>query len=85
MRYAERKKSLKWGKNRDPGYEYPSDIRLDEFENNGDDKHMEDNVNRMKKASSNSTESADEIEEEELTPQKSKSWWSYFLIHHYLH
>lgn len=76
---------MKWGKNRDPGYEYPSDIRLDEFE----DEKMEDNVNRMKRhepetAAKSITESTDDSEEAEPAP-KAKSWWSYLLIYNYLH
>lgn len=82
---------MKWGKNRDPGYEYPSDIRLDEFE----DENMEDNVNRMKKCEFNAApdnpESAAEAEEAEPAPPpepappQAKSWWSYLLIYNYLH
>lgn len=85
LRHAEKKKIMKWGKNRDPGYEYPSDIRLDEFE----DEKMEDNVNRMKRhepetAAKSITESTDDSEEAEPAP-KAKSWWSYLLIYNYLH
>lgn len=83
------KKSHKWGKHRDPGYEYPSDIRLDDFESNGDEEAMMDNVNRFKRHvlenTSHSAESADDIEEVEPAPPKAKSWWSYLLIYNYLH
>lgn len=84
------KKSLEWGKHRDPGYEYPSDIRLDDFEGNGDEENMADNVNRFKRhvienTSHSAAESADDIEEVEPTPPKARSWWSYLLIYNYLH
>jgi hypothetical protein len=75
--YQERKTSMKWGKNRDPGFEYPSDVRLDDFieESEGE---MTDNVNKMSK---NETENP----EDEEKPEPSKSWWSYLLPYNYLH
>ena len=78
MRHAERKTSMKWGKNRDPGFEYPSDVRLDDFEKSSDN-GMEDNVNKTKKAEN----CAEEIEEQQH--ETSKSWWSYILPYNYLH
>lgn len=78
LRHAERRTSMKWGKNPDPGFEYPSDVRLDDFERNIDD-GMEDNVNKTKKAEN----TADEIEEQQHAT--SKSWWSYLLPYNYLH
>lgn len=81
--------SLKWGKNRDPGFEYPSDVRLDDFEhNNGEEESMEDNVNKTKKResvdSSNDTESNEDGDPESVKPT-AKSWWSYLLPYNYLH
>jgi hypothetical protein len=81
LRHAERKSTMnEWGKNRDPGFEYPSDVRLDEFEGNSDDE-MQDNVNKMKKAENIVLENEDQ--EEQL--ETSKSWWSYLLPYNYLH
>lgn len=78
----------KWGKNNDPDFEYPCDIRLDEFEqmNSGDEQeNMDDNVNKKhdSKISSDNSE-IDESEEEETQPN-AKSWWSYLLPYNYLH
>lgn len=73
LRFAERKISMKWGQ--DPGFEYPSDIRLDDFE----DGEMEDNVNKL-----NNHENVEEDGEVENSEQP-KSWWSYLLPYNYLH
>jgi hypothetical protein len=84
LRYAETKMSLKWGKNRDPGFEYPSDHRLDDF--NGEDENMEDNVNKLKRCEQRSpVEEASAEESEEAPKPSSKSWWSYLLFYNYLH
>jgi hypothetical protein len=84
VRHAEQKNSMKWGK-KDPGFEYPTDVRLDEF---AEDENMEDNVNKMKKLQNplNDAEEDDEDEdsETESVPQ-SKPWWSYLLPYNYLH
>lgn len=75
---------LKWGKNRDPGFEYPSDVRLDEFEKD----EIEDNVNKNEKKCSENSEESKECEGEEDTESdqpKKKSWWSYLLPYNYLH
>lgn len=88
MKYAEKKTSLKWGKNRDPGYEYPSDVRLDDFEhNNGEEGNMQDNVNEAKKRESmdSSNDIDDDGEPVESTQPTTKSWWSYLLPYNYLH
>lgn len=68
---------MKW--KRDPGYEYPSDVRLDDFEANHEDE-MEDNVNKMQTAENVISE-----EQEDEEPQPSKSWWSFLLPFNYLH
>jgi hypothetical protein len=81
VRHAERKSTMKWGKNRDPGFEYPSDVRLDEFEGNGDDE-MVDNVNKMKRGETAVVESEDDKEEQ---IEATRSWWSYLLPYNYLH
>lgn len=79
LRYTEIKSSMKWGKNRDPGFEYPSDVRLDDFEGNEEDE-MEDNVNKMRKLEI----ASEHLEEEEKEVEEpSKSWWSYFLPYNY--
>lgn len=73
---------LKWGKNRDPGFEYPSDVRLDEFEKD----EIEDNVNKNKKNGSESSEESNMSEgEENIEPDqpKKKSWWNF--LPNYLH
>lgn len=90
LRYAEKKTTLKWGKNRDPGFEYPSDHRLDDFEqNNVDEEDMLDNVNRMKRHATAMENGTDEAAAEECEPTepepRSRSWWSYFLFYNYLH
>ena len=76
---------MRWGKNRDPGFEYPSDVRLDEFEQNGE---IKDNVNKMRRTGrevdSAEAEEVEECEEIEIV-QTRRSWWSYLLPHHYLH
>lgn len=75
---------LKWGKNRDPGFEYPSDVRLDEFEK----EEIEDNVNKNKKKGPEVSEELIESKEDEETESdqpKKKSWWSYLLPYNYLH
>lgn len=84
VRYAEKKTTLKWGLNRDPGFEFPSDVRLDEFEENDE---IQDNVNRMEKSelaeTSGDEEKKEEVEETEKA--RSRSWWSYLLPYSYLH
>jgi hypothetical protein len=76
--YQDRKISMKWRKNRDPGFEYPSDVRLDDFieESEGE---INDNVNKMRK------EESENPEDEEKPESSSKSWWSYLLPYNYLH
>lgn len=79
--HAERKTSMKWGKNRDPGFEYPSDVRLDQFEGEAE---MKDNVNKSKEPE-NSPENPEDQTEEESHQPSSKSWWNFLLRCNYLH
>lgn len=72
IKYAEKKLQDSY-KKKDPGFEYPADIRLDDFEDDNGDETMEDNVNQMKKNELNLNEK--EVEEETTR----KSWWSYFI------
>lgn len=82
LEYAEKKTHNKWGKNRDPGFEYPSDVRLDEFKH----EEIEDNVNENEKKQNDSAESSDEDEDEiEENEPKRVRWWSYFSPYYYLH
>lgn len=85
LEYADKKIHNKWGKNRDPGFEYPSDVRLDEFNHD----EIEDNVNKSgkKKKQNDIAESSDEDEDEidEPEPKRATSWWSYFSPYYYLH
>lgn len=87
LQHAERKTNMKWGKHRDPGFEYPSDVRLDDF--GGEE--MEDNVNRRNRTrveNESDREERDENEESEEEPisqSRFKSWWSYLVPYNYLH
>lgn len=85
------KTNMKWGEHRDPGFEYPSDVRLDDFKG---EENMEDNVNRRRNGSgtaSDDSEKRDENEEsegeeeEEVSQSRFKSWWSYLVPYNYLH
>ncbi|CRK86235.1 CLUMA_CG000041, isoform A [Clunio marinus] len=91
FKHAENRKLMKWEENHDPGYEYPSDIRLDEFESNAEDE-MEDNVNSMNRTNEDEEEAAqyatktcEENENSESSDQQRRSWWSYLLPYNYLH
>lgn len=75
VRYAEKKLQEHY-KTKDPGYEYPADVRLDNFSN--EEEEMQDNVNKMEK--SESTETAPSPNEED----RRKSWWSYIIPFSYL-
>lgn len=76
MRYAEKKLQEKY-KNKDPGYEYPADVRLDNFQN--EDEQMQDNVNKMEKSELPVEKESVAIEED----RSKKSWWSYFIPFNY--
>jgi hypothetical protein len=72
VRYAEKKLQERY-KNKDPGYEYPADVRLDNYQN--DDEPMPDNVNKMMENIEFPT-----VEKEAVTAEEDrnkKSWWSY--------
>jgi hypothetical protein len=66
--FAERKQQNSY---KDPGFEYPPSIRLDDFDESGEES-MEDNVNLMKKI-----EYMNEVDVEEVDAPR-KSWWNYF-------
>ena len=77
VRYAEKKLQESY-KNKDPGYEYPADIRLDNFPKE-EEEVMRDNVNQMENNEFPSAEAGPSIEEDQR-----KSWWSYFIPFNYL-
>lgn len=93
LQYANNKTLTKWGKNNDPGFEYPSDVRLDEFsqKNCSQSEAMKDNVNKKSSDSKDSPQGSENsvVEEEEMKEigedTNTKSWWSYFLPYSYLH
>jgi hypothetical protein len=68
VRYAQKKLQESY-KNKDPGFEYPADVRLDEFLN--EDEFIRDNVNQTIKSASLEKEANPTVEEE-----RRKSWWS---------
>lgn len=74
VQYAEKKlqKNLK-----DPGYEYPSDTRLDDFDS--EDEPMEDNVNQQYASSDKEIEEAENVVE-----INRKSWWNYLIPFSYM-
>jgi hypothetical protein len=74
VRYAQKKLQESY-KNIDPGFEYPSDVRLDEFSN--EDETMRDNVNKMVANVSSEKEATPMVEEE-----RRKSWWSFFTFNY---
>lgn len=78
VKYAEKKlqKIMK-----DPGYEYPSDTRLDDFDS--EEEPMEDNVNQVKP----SVRMADEKESDDenvVEINNRKSWWNYLIPFSYM-
>lgn len=78
MRYAAKKSQERY-KNKDPGYEYPADVRLDNY-CHSDDEPMPDNVNKMEKSE------FPIVEKESVTAEddrNKKSWWSYFIPFNY--
>ena len=78
VKYAE-KKSQKIMK--DPGYEYPSDTRLDDFVDS-EEEPMEDNVNQVKPTVRIAEEK--ESEEENVVEINRKSWWNYLIPFSYM-
>jgi hypothetical protein len=76
LQFAE-KKSQESYKNRDPGFEYPADVRLDEFKNENED--MKDNVNESKQ-SQETPSNEKEVDNDSI---HKKSWWSYFIPFNY--
>lgn len=83
LEHADRKMNMKWGKG-DPGFEYPSDVRLDDFE-------REEMAYNVKRTSSNVTSNSEERDENEESEEKEeaqprfKYWWSYLVPYNYLH
>lgn len=67
-------KAQKWYK-KDPGFEYPSDVRLDDHPNGSD---VEDFSNEKVEEDEN-----DAIDDSNV--QESKSWWRYLLFYNYLY
>ncbi|XP_070501965.1 stAR-related lipid transfer protein 7, mitochondrial [Chironomus tepperi] len=78
VKYAEKKlhKTMK-----DPGYEYPSDTRLDDFDS--EEEQMEDNVNQVKPCVRNVDEKESE-EENVVEINNRKSWWNYLIPFSYM-
>lgn len=77
VQYAAKKSEERY-KNKDPGYEYPADVRLDNFQN--DEEPMPDNVNKMEKIEFPLVEKESVTVEED---SNKKSWWSYFYPFNY--
>jgi hypothetical protein len=82
QRYAERKAS-DWDRYQDPGFEYPSDVRLDDFE----DQLVEEITDNVNSDQTVDDDDDDQIENSDLQSEEasSKSWWSYFRLYNYLH
>lgn len=78
VRYAEKKLQESY-KNKDPGYEYPADIRLDNFKN--EEEIMRDNVNQTE---NNEFPSAEKEAGPSNEEDQRKSWWSYIIPFNYL-
>ncbi|KAG5675639.1 hypothetical protein PVAND_005527 [Polypedilum vanderplanki] len=81
IKYAEKRAKESWKETKDPGFEYPSDTRLDDYENDTEEEHMPDNVNFNKQSvSSNEKEVISTVEED---TSHRKSWWSYLIPFYY--
>jgi len=69
-----KKKAQKWYK-KDPGFEYPSDVRLDDHQNGSDDEEFIDTKNSV----------ISDNEAKEDSKIQGKSWWRYLLFYNYLY
>lgn len=80
QRFAQKKAST-WTCYQDPGYEYPSDVRLDDFEDKLTEEII-DNVNSSGTGADNVQIENLDLESEEAS---TKPWWNYFRLYNYLH